>query len=227
MPLDNAGTGSARASAQQSGRSGTQSASTKTAGAKAKPGPAGLNPTFDPLEAFLAWFLKQGSPIGWVTLHGAVRYIDGVTAVLWYRKGEFQIQQFIVPPDHIIPEHTHPNVDSFEVYVGGQIRFSKAGRFIIAEEDLSVPNEHGWAKNRGKIIRVRPNDLHGGVFGPSGGVFFSVQRWLNGVKPHCVSADYNGVVMGPEHKAGVVFGDAQLKTRLSATDAASQEPSGA
>jgi endonuclease YncB( thermonuclease family) len=79
MPLDNAGTGSARASAQQSGRSGTQSASTKTAGAKAKPGPAGLNPTFDPLEAFLAWFLKQGSPIGWVTLHGAVRYIDGVT----------------------------------------------------------------------------------------------------------------------------------------------------
>ena len=76
---------------------------------------------------------------------------------------------------------------------------------------------------RGRVIRVRSNDKHGGVFGPSGGVFFSVQRWLNGVKPHCVSADYNGVVMGPDHMAGVVFGDAELKPELTPTDAASRE----
>ena len=146
-----------------------------------------------------------------------------MTAVLWYRKDPFQIQMFVVPPNHIIPEHTHPNVDSYEVYPGGQIRFSHTGKFIIDEAGLDVPNEHGLSKVRGRIIRVKPNDKHGGVFSPSGGVFFSVQRWLNGVPPHCVSADYNGVVMGLEHMAGVVFGDPELKPTLTATDAASRE----
>lgn len=186
---------------------------------------AQARPTADPLERFLKSFLAKGSPIGYVPLLGAVRYIDGVTAVLWYRKAPFQIQLFVVPPNHIIPEHTHPNVDSYEVYIGGQIRFSHSGKFIIDEADLTMPGEHGLATVRGRIIRVRPNDLHGGVFGASGGVFFSVQRWLNGVEPHCVSADYNGVVMGPEHMAGVVYGEAQLKDALTATDAASREAS--
>lgn len=177
----------------------------------------------DPLENFLRQFLTKGSPIGYVPLHGAVRYIDGVTAVLWYRKAPFQIQMFVVPPNHIIPEHTHPNVDSYEVYIGGQIKFSHSGKFVFVDADLETPVENGLPAKRGGVIRVKPHDLHGGTFGPSGGVFYSVQHWLNGVQPHCVSADYTGVVMGPEHKAGVVFGDAVLKESLTATDAASQE----
>ncbi len=82
---------------------------------------------------------------------------------------------------------------------------------MFVDADLETPVENGLPAKRGGIIRVKPHDLHGGTFGPSGGVFYSVQHWLNGVQPHCVSADYTGVVMGPEHKAGVVFGDAVLK----------------
>lgn len=130
---------------------------------------------------------------------------------------------FVVPPNYIIPEHTHPNVDSFEVYMGGQIRFSHSGKWVISEDEFNVPTSLGYPKAGGKTIRVRPNDLHGGVFGPAGGVFLSIQHWLNGVKPHCVAADYNGVVMGPNHLASVKFGDAVLKESLSAADAASAE----
>lgn len=191
--------------------------------ATAKASQSGAARPADPLENFLKQFLQKGSPIGYVPLHGAVRYIDGVTAVLWYRKAPFQVQMFVVPPNHIIPEHTHPNVDSYEVYVGGQIRFSHSGKFLFVDADLDEPTENGLPKKRGGIIRVRPSDLHGGTFGPSGGVFFSVQHWLNGVEPHCVSADYDGVVMGPQHKAGVVFGNAELKSELTAHDAASKE----
>ena len=28
--------------------------------------------------------------------------------------------------------------------------------------------------------------------GPTGGIFLSVQQWLNGVKPSCVGMDYDG-----------------------------------
>jgi hypothetical protein len=38
----------------------------------------------------------------------------------------------------------------------------------------------------------------------------SIQHWLNGVAPHCVSADYTGVVMGPDHYNKVKHGTAIL-----------------
>ena len=34
----------------------------------------------------------------------------------------------------------------------------------------------------------------------------SIQHWLNGVKPHCVSADYSGLVMSDEHYRSIKYG---------------------
>ena len=177
----------------------------------------------DDLERFADWYLHRSSPLGFIPLHDAVSYISGVTAVLLYRDGPYQVQMFVVPPNHIIPEHTHPNVDSMEVYIGGQIRFSHSGKFVITEDEFLNPAPLGLPKMRGKTIRVLPSDLHGGVFGPSGGVFISIQHWINGVDPHCVSADYDGVVMGEDHLKKVKFGKAFMKDSLNAKDAAWQE----
>ncbi len=49
---------------------------------------------------------------------------------------------------------------------------------------LAFPTSVRPVKMHGAFIRVRPSDKDGGAFGPSGGVFFSVQRWLNDVKLH-------------------------------------------
>lgn len=130
---------------------------------------------------------------------GAVTHIGDVTAVLWYRKGQFQVRQFIVPPNYVIPAHVHPNVDSLELYLGGEIEFSLGDKFIISHADALAVSSCGTAIKRGTLTHVRPHDLHGGKFGPNGGVFMSIQHWLNGVKPHCVSADYSGLVMSEEH----------------------------
>jgi hypothetical protein len=120
----------------------------------------------------------------------------------------------------IIPEHTHPNVDSFEVYVGGQVRFSHQGKWLISEEDLTTPTDIGTSIRRGVSWRVKPSDVHGAMTGPEGGVFMSVQHWLNGVEPHCVAADYSGIVMGDHHLSTVKFGDAIKKDSLTIKDAA-------
>lgn len=182
----------------------------------------------DPLEMFLNWFLANCPSIGMIPLHGAVHKIEDVWSVKWFKQGPFQVQLFVVPPNYVIPEHTHPNVDSFEVYLGGQIRFSHSGKWVVPEEAVQVEGEGGLAPFRGYTIRVKPSDLHGGVFGPSGGVFMSVQMWLNGVEPHCVAADYEGVVMGPDHYVKVLQGTPEFKPELKAQDAASLEegPSG-
>lgn len=186
--------------------------------------------TQDVLEDFLKAFLTKAPPIGLVPMRESVHMIEDVTSILWYRHGAFQIQLFAVPQDYVIPEHKHPNVDSFEVMLGGEIAFSKNGKWV-EEKDLHIPASPpivGLSSMRGACIRVRPNDLHGGAFGPTGGVFMSVQHWLNDVKPHCVSLDYDGKTVGDKHLALVKFGEAVSdggQKNLTWKDAASLEES--
>jgi hypothetical protein len=177
----------------------------------------------DDLEVFLDDFMTKFPSLGLIPLLGAVHMVEDVMSVTWYRNGPFQVQLFVVPPNYVIPEHTHPNVDSFEVYLGGQIRFSLHGEFVYPEEDFTVPDEFGLSKNRAKVIRVLPDALHGGVFGESGGVFMSVQKWLNGVQPTCVGSDYTGVVMGEKHLNNVTSGIPVLKEQITQKDAAHKE----
>lgn len=183
----------------------------------------------DPLSAFLDWFISSSPKFGMIPLHNAVQKIDGVTSVLWFRHNSFQVQLFIVPPNYIIPEHVHPNVDSFEVYLGGQAKFSLNGKWEIHDSEMINPTIDGISHVRTQSIRVLPSSPHGGTFGPSGGVFLSVQHWLNNVAPHCVSSDYTGKVMGPQHYNGVTFGKAinSEQRKLDFTDAASFEKKGA
>lgn len=177
----------------------------------------------DPLESFLNWFKDHSPKFGLIPLLNAVHKIEDVTSVTWLRHKQFQVQLFIVPPNYVIPEHTHPNVDSYELYLGGQSKFSLFGEWIVDEGEIQQPSGLGLSKIREFSIRVLPNSPHGGVFGPSGGVFMSVQHWLNGVKPHCVSSDYTGKVMGEHHLSMVKVGDAIASNQedLNFSDAAS------
>ena len=178
----------------------------------------------DQLEKFCDSFLKKTPVIGAVPFAGAVSMIEDVTSILLYRQSQFQVQMFAAPAGTIIPEHTHPNVDNIQVYVGGNIRFSLGGKYVYGADQLFALNGPlGLANRRGLTIRVRPNDIHGAVFGEGGGVFLSAQQWLNGVKPHCVGADYDGLTMGEDHLSKVVNGNATAKAELTAKDAASLE----
>ena len=173
------------------------------------------------LEVYLEWILNKAPLIGWIPFKNPIWRIENVTSVLMHREEQFQTQMFIVPPDTIIPEHTHPNVDSFEVYGGGEMFFSHSGRLANLKEDIKEDMESKFktCKIRGHVIRVKPNDKHGGTFGKEGGIFFSVQHWLNNVKPYCVAKDYNGKTMGEHHLSTVKFGDAHFEGKLEKKDA--------
>mgnify|MGYP003151623836 FL=1 len=172
----------------------------------------------DKLSIYLEWILSRVGLIGFIPFKNPVWRIEDVTSVLMHREGQFQTQMFIVPSDVIIPEHTHPNVDSFEVYGGGEIFFTHSGRLVHLKEDITE-NKNNTCKTRGHTIRVKPKDRHGGTFGKEGGVFFSVQHWLNNVKPNCVAKDYTGKTMGKHHLSTVTFGDAHFNEPLEKKDA--------
>ena len=60
------------------------------------------------LDRFAFSFASNAKVFGDIPLGIATSYkIQDVTGVVWYRSGEFQVELFIVPPNYIIPEHTH------------------------------------------------------------------------------------------------------------------------
>lgn len=172
------------------------------------------------VEEFFDWFLEYGPKFGGVPLLRAVEDVHGVTGIVFFQKGCFQVQLFAMPANYIIPEHTHPNVDSFELYLGGQVMFSHDGKWRTPSENMLASDEDGLAPSRLKHIRVKPQDKHGGISGPAGAVFLSIQKWINGRPPSCVSKDYDGIALAEAHEAD--HGELVHK-ELTWRDAASEE----
>jgi len=170
----------------------------------------------DELDQFLIWFLAQGPSLGKSPVISAVTNLGNVTegghvmSGVWYRKEQFQVELFMIAGPMIIPEHTHPNVDSYEVLIGGQIRFSHTGKWLIPDTYCNDISEDGSSPYRGNKIRVNHNQFHGGIVGEGGAMFFSVQHWLNGVKPHNIGLDWNGYTASQEQLDKIKFGNAMF-----------------
>jgi hypothetical protein len=126
----------------------------------------------DDLEGFLNWWMET-RPIQSEPNEDRTVFDGALYGVVLYRQAPYQVQMFIIPPNCEIDDHVHPNVDSYEVYLSGDIKFRIEGKIV---ED--------------NVIRVYPTASHGGSFGPRGGCFVSVQKWLNGVIPTSVGADW-------------------------------------
>jgi len=129
----------------------------------------------DDLEEFKNWWLNNR--IINTPKDNALNFVADTYGVVMYRYKEYQVEQFIVKPNSEIKPHTHPNVDSFEVFISGDINF-------MCDGNWSGPNVLG------KTIRVKPNSYHGGLFGEQGGCFLSIQKWLNNTTPTFVGNDW-------------------------------------
>ena len=131
--------------------------------------------TFDDLEAFKQWW-ESSRPIN-TPADNSITQAGAIYGVVLYRQAPYQVQLFIMPPNSTIEDHVHPNVDSYEVFIGGDIAFRCNGEEFI--QDVL-----------GTSIRVLPDSWHGGKFGERGGCFLSIQKWLNGVPPTSVGHDW-------------------------------------
>ena len=130
---------------------------------------------FDDLEQFKNWWMAN-RPINTPTDNQLV-FVAETHGVVLYQQDCYQVEMFLVKPNSVIEPHIHPNVDSFEVFIGGDIEFMCNGQ-IFGQNII------------GESIRVYPNSWHGGNFGEKGGCFLSIQKWLNGVHPKFVGDDW-------------------------------------
>jgi hypothetical protein len=129
---------------------------------------------FDSLAIFKDWWMTN-RPIN--VPEDGINFFDKVSGLVLFRQDEFQVELFITQPMTTGLSHIHPNVDSFEVHLGGDISFKAYGQ-IFDQNKL------------GDFIRITPDCWHGGDFNERGGAFLSIQKWLNGVKPSTIVTDW-------------------------------------
>ena len=93
-----------------------------------------IDPTEDDLSSFADWYLNSGDIKRLYTpFKNPLLFIEGVSGVVLYRKDNFQVELFICQPNTIIPEHTHPDVDSYELFLYG-MKFTHSGETVITDE---------------------------------------------------------------------------------------------
>ena len=149
------------------------------------------------LREFKNWYLKNN--IIQTPFKEPLMFIDGIAGITLYRKKPFQVQLFICEPNTTITEHSHPDIDSYEVFLWG-MSFTHKGQTIISHkmamlEKNDMPRCFNWT------LRVKPEDLHGGQASDKGGSFLSIQKWLNNIEPTHVSKNWKGNSLGAKHIA--------------------------
>ncbi len=110
-----------------------------------------------------------------------ILFDKGVTSIVLYRQGRFQIELIVVAPNCEIPKHTHEDVDTYEMQVSGAMSFEVAG---IQTGFLREPRENGLHRDFMKYVPIAAGVEHAGNSGPAGAAFLSVQHWLKGDPTH-------------------------------------------
>jgi len=151
-----------------------------------------IDPKQDDLSAFADWYLRSGPRHIQPPAQDTMMHIEGITGLCIYRNNPFQVELFLVSPNVTVPQHLHPNVDSYEVFLYG-VEFSANNEIRIPYEDRLNPS---WYHH---TFRLKPNCYHGGRSGPEGGAFMSIQHWLNNIAPTHVGDDWDGNTMGDHH----------------------------
>ena len=157
-----------------------------------------IDPTEDKLSHYANWYLST-KDIGniYTPNNDGLLFIEGLTGIVLHRDKSFQVELFTCNPNVTLPEHTHPNVDSYECFLYG-MEFTHSGETIIDAEE-ALQEENGYPIHAYQTIRVRPNDLHGGTASGRGGAFLSLQHWLDDIEPTHITSNWDGHPMGTIH----------------------------
>ena len=150
----------------------------------------------DDLKEFKNWFLKHNTIE--VPYDNPLMFIDGIAGITLYKKKPYQVQLFICEPNTEITEHSHPNIDSYEMFLYG-MEFSHKGKTII-DKRMSMLRKKNIPRLANVTLRIKPNDIHGALSSNKGGSFISIQKWINDLNPTHVSKDWHGKPLGNKHE---------------------------
>ena len=159
------------------------------------------------VEEFKDWYVDEGFPF-LPPQDSSIFRTNNASAVVLYRKGQFQVEMYIADPNSITPEHSHPGVESIIMYISGD------GETTINSKSIEDPKPYWDMKNLDgssvlfkQHIRLNSDDTHGLTTGPRGFAFFSIEKWPDTINPSSVAAHWNGPTTGDVHDSTIKRND--------------------
>lgn len=120
-----------------------------------------------------------------------VRRIGAFTGLTLYKGGPFLVELWICDPNSEIPDHSHPNIDTIQIYLSGQIDIWKGGTQALKSGDVGVLSGSSF-------VRTLPGEVHSGRIGELGAAFMSIEHWILG-EPTSAVDDWVGKALDAAH----------------------------
>lgn len=173
----------------------------------------------DPLLSFAAFYSTWlNGNVSFAPMFGVEETKLGMGITLFAIK-PFRVQMFLFKAGAHIPPHSHPDVESYEMYVAGDMELTKQiPDPVITKSNIRMapqtqrafvtPDSHGICKSNGGMIRIPAGCVHGGWINArsydkeldecfanprSGGCFLSIQYWRNSWEDSSVAVNWKGV----------------------------------
>lgn len=138
------------------------------------------------VHQFAQWWLEN-RPIA--PPPNSLMRLGKISGICLFRAGPFQVEMFLCEPEATAPRHGHPNIDSVEVLLTGEIDF---------DSDRKAVDQRG-------VLHIEPGESHVATAGACGGAFLSIQKWLNGMTPTTVTDDWTGDPIEERHRPKITY----------------------
>lgn len=127
-----------------------------------------MSQQFTNLRGFVRHMLRDGRlqmPAALSPMH-----FDGKAfQLVLYRNGPWQLELVTLMPNIVVPRHSHPNVTTFGVYLGGAGALDSTAYVKRQIDKLQSGTMVG--------VTTPAGEEHGGSVGPDGLCFLSFQQW--------------------------------------------------
>lgn len=133
------------------------------------------------LEEFADWYLNSKMPL-MVPYNSKVFVTDDATAISIFRKGHYQVELYLIHPEMVIPEHSHPRMEV--------IQFNLGGGSLFPPDDLGVCSS--WGQTSENLL---PGNSHGGETGTilgDGFMVLTLERWENPLEITSAAIQWSG-----------------------------------
>jgi hypothetical protein len=140
------------------------------------------------LEDFVEWFVESKYPII-IPWNAEVRRTDDATTICLFRKGQYQVEIYLIYPGYMIQPHQHPGVEVITMNMGGGKRGTK--------------NVLGGSSIAGTLsTKLNTGEIHGGessTIMSDGYVLLSFEKWSTDIKMTSAAIHWKGPTAGPIH----------------------------
>ena len=152
------------------------------------------------VKEFADWYILNKFPIR--PPFDSPVYVTSISySYVLFREGQYQAELYLVKPNAVSPEHSHPGVENIIMILSGAVGGTTNGLYEDNTELAMQSQEDGTSMlftEMGEVLTDK--DVHSLTTGVTGGAFISFEKWPDGVTPYSVTENWEGDAIDGEHQ---------------------------